>query len=110
MTRGAALRPALLARAWDRDRAKLAGLARLLTSLDPRALLARGYAMVRDADGAIVPSAARARGAGHLRLAFADGEVPVTVADGDAPPPPAPAPKPARKPPAAPGRGQGELF
>ena len=114
VTLGAALRPALLARAWDRDRAKLAGLARLLTSLDPRALLARGYAMVRDADGAIVPSAARARGAGHLRLAFADGEVPVTVAEGDAPPPPAPsaapAPKPARKPPAAPGRGQGELF
>ena len=114
VTRGAALRPALLARAWDRDRAKLAGLARLLTSLDPRALLARGYAMVRDADGAIVPSAVRARGAGHLRLAFADGEVPVTVADGDAPPPSAssaaPAPKPARKPPAAPGRGQGELF
>ena len=114
VTRSAALRPALLARAWDRDRAKLAGLARLLTSLDPRALLARGYAMVRDADGAIVPSAARARGAGHLRLAFADGEVPVTVVEGDAPPPPAPsaapAPKPARKPPAAPGRGQGELF
>ncbi|MBD3747028.1 MAG: exodeoxyribonuclease VII large subunit [Sphingopyxis terrae] len=114
VTRGAALRPALLARAWDRDRAKLAGLARLLTSLDPRALLARGYAMVRDADGAIVPSAARARGAGHLRLAFADGEVPVTVADGGAPPPSAPyaapTPKPARKPPAAPGRGQGELF
>ncbi len=114
VTRGAALRPALLARAWDRDRAKLAGLARLLTSLDPRALLARGYAMVRDADGAIVPSAARARGAGHLRLAFADGEVLVTVADGGAPPPPAssaaPAPKPARKPPTAPGRGQGELF
>ena len=111
-TRGAALRPALLARAWDRDRAKLAGLARLLTSLDPRALLARGYAMVRDAEGAIVPSAARARGAGHLRLAFADGEVPVTVTDGDAPPAPAaaPTPKPARKPPAAPGRGQGELF
>ena len=113
-TRGAALRPALLARAWDRDRAKLAGLARLLTSLDPRALLARGYAMVRDAEGAIVPSAVRARGAGHLRLAFADGEVPVTVADGDVPSPPAPSaaptPKPARKPPAAPGRGQGELF
>jgi exodeoxyribonuclease VII large subunit len=70
--------------------------------------------MVRDAEGAIVPSAVRARGAGHLRLAFADGEVPVTVADGDVPSPPAPSaaptPKPARKPPAAPGRGQGELF
>jgi len=108
-SRSAALRPALLARAWDRDRARLSGLARLLASLDPRALLSRGYAMVRDAGGTIVTTAAGARAAGHLRLQFADGEVPVqTVADGTPPPP---APKPARKPPpAAPGRGQGELF
>ena len=108
-SRSAALRPALLARAWDRDRAWLSGLARLLASLDPRALLSRGYAMVRDAGGTIVTTAAGARAAGHLRLQFADGEVPVqAAADGT---PPTPAPKPARKPPlAAPGRGQGELF
>jgi len=106
-TRGAALRPALLARRWDRDRARLEGLGRLLGSLDPRALLSRGYAMVRDADGAIVTSAGKARAAEHLRLHFADGEVPVAVADGDAPP----GARPARKaPPAAPKRGQGELF
>ena len=112
-SRSAALRPALLARAWGRDRARLEGLARLLASLDPRALLSRGYAMVRDAGGAIVTHAATARGAGHLRLQFADGEVPVAVADGRAPPsgpaPPAAA-KPARRPPPPPGRGQGELF
>lgn len=113
-TRGAALRPALLARRWDRDRALLEGLGRLLGSLDPRALLSRGYAMVRDSGGAIVTTAGKARGAGHLRLQFADGEVPVQISDGDLPPPPpsAPdAPRPARKPPpASPGRGQGELF
>lgn len=103
--RSAALRPALLARRWDRDHARLEGLARLLASLDPRALLARGYAMVRDGGGAIVTTAARARAAGSLRLAFADGEVPVTVADGDPPP------RPARKAPStAPAKGQGELF
>ena len=110
-TRAGALRPALLTRAWDRERAKLEGLGRLLTSLDPRALLSRGYAMVRDSEGAIVTTATKARDAGHLRLIFADGEVPVAAADGDAPPP---TPKPVRKPSAAPGassgRGQGELF
>ncbi|MBR2174693.1 exodeoxyribonuclease VII large subunit [Sphingopyxis sp.] len=108
-TRGAALRPALLARRWDRDRALIEGLGRLLDSLDPRALLSRGYAMVRDGGGAIVTTAAKARAAGHLQLQFADGEVPVAVG-GDGAPPPA-TPKPARKaPPAAPKRGQGELF
>ena len=109
-TRGAALRPSLLARRWDRDRARLEGLGRLLDSLDPRALLSRGYAMVRDARGAIVTTAARAQDAGHLRLQFADGEVPVAIAGSD--PPLAPdAPRPARKPSAPPPkRGQGELF
>jgi len=110
-TRGAAMRPALLARRWDRDRALLEGLGRLLDSLDPRALLSRGYAMVRDAGGAIVTTAAKARGAGHLQLQFADGEVPVAVGAGDGAPPPTPTPKPVRKPsPAEPKRGQGELF
>lgn len=108
-TRVGALRPALLVRRWDRDRARLEGLGRLLASLDPRALLSRGYAMVRDGEGAIVTTAAKARGAGRLQLLFADGEVPVEVADGGAPSPTSP--KPQRKPPtAAPGRGQGELF
>ncbi|MDO9369253.1 MAG: exodeoxyribonuclease VII large subunit [Sphingopyxis sp.] len=109
-TRGAALRPALLARRWDRDRALVEGLGRLLDSLDPRALLSRGYAMVRDAGGAIVSTAAKARDAGHLRLQFADGDVAVHAA-GDDMTPPTPALKPVRKaPPAEPKRGQGELF
>ncbi|ALH82366.1 exodeoxyribonuclease VII large subunit [Sphingopyxis macrogoltabida] len=116
-TRGAALRPGLLARRWDRDRALLEGLGRLLVSLDPRALLSRGYAMVRDAGGAIVTTAGAAREAGALRLQFADGDVPVAVSGGD-PTPPSPAPvsspappKSARKPADLwPERGQGELF
>ena len=108
-TRGGSLRPSLLARRWDRDRARLEGLGRLLDSLDPRALLSRGYAMVRDAGGVIVTTAARAHDAGHLRLQFADGEVPVAIAGSDVPPPAPSTPPPARKPP-PPKRGQGELF
>lgn len=112
-SRSAALRPALLARAWDRDRARLQGLARLLASLDPRALLSRGYAMVRDASGTIVTHAAAARAAAHLRLQFADGEVPVAVSDRDASPSgasAAPASRAPRRTAPPPGRGQGELF
>jgi len=112
-SRAAALRPALLARAWDRDRARLQGLARLLASLDPRALLSRGYAMVRDARGAIVTHAARARAAGNLRLQFADGEVPVAVdarSDPTSGASPAPAPKALRRAAPPPRREQGELF
>ena len=108
-TRGGSLRPSLLARRWERDRARLEGLGRLLDSLDPRALLSRGYAMVRDAGGAIVTTAARAHDAGHLRLQFADGEVPVAIVGSDVPPPAPSTPPPARKPP-PPKRGQGELF
>ncbi|MCW5646285.1 MAG: exodeoxyribonuclease VII large subunit [Sphingopyxis sp.] len=110
-TRGAALRPSLLARRWDRDRARLAGLGRLLDSLDPRALLSRGYAMVRDTGGAIVTTAARAQAAGTMRLQFADGEVRVAVGDSDAPPPaPASASRSARRPLQPREKGQGELF
>lgn len=110
-TRGAALRPSLLARRWDRDLARLAGLGRLLDSLDPRALLSRGYAMVRDTGGAIVTTAARAQVAGTMRLQFADGEVRVAVGDSDAPPPAPPAAlRSARRPPQPREKGQGELF
>lgn len=78
--RSGALRPALLQRRIDGARERLSGLVRLLESLDPRALLARGYAMVRGDDGALVTSAAAARRAAALRLIFADGEVGVTPA------------------------------
>jgi exodeoxyribonuclease VII large subunit len=101
--RARSLRPALLLRRIGNDGERLAGLVRLLISLDPRALLARGYAMVRDASGALVTSAAAAREAERMRLQFADGEVDV-VQPGEVPPQPRPAPK------ATPKRNQGELF
>ncbi|MCC2601517.1 exodeoxyribonuclease VII large subunit [Sphingopyxis yananensis] len=76
--RAAALRPMILTRHWDQQKARLAGLQRLLDSLDPRALLSRGYAMVRDSQGHVVSSAAAAVAAGHLQLQFADGDVRVS--------------------------------
>lgn len=104
-TRGAALRPDLLTRRWASDRARLAGLERLLNSLDPRALLSRGYAMVRDVGGAIIPSAARARAAGSMQLIFADGEVGVATSETSAATPP-----PRKRTPGVAPRNQGELF
>ena len=82
----------------------------MLDSLDPRALLSRGYAMVRDSGGAIVTTAAKARAARHLQLQFADGEVPVAVGDGDSAPSPPTSKPPRKSSPAEPKRGQGELF
>ena len=113
---GAALRPALVTHRLDHARARLDGLWRVAGSLDPRRLLSLGYAMVRAGDGRVLTSAAAARAAGAMTLAFADGAVPVQVRDGDAPPPPppplTPAPSPPRRPrpPGAPPAGQGDLF
>ena len=57
--------------------ARLEGLAGRLQAGDPRAVLARGYAMVTDAAGRPVTSAASIGPAARLRLEFADGSVEV---------------------------------
>lgn len=103
----AALRPAIVIQRMEGARERVEALWRLAASLDPRRMLERGYAMVTSHSGTVVTSAASARAAGRLRLAFADGEVPVAV-DGV---PPAPAPAPRRSPasPAGPS-GQASLF
>ncbi|MDX2209250.1 MAG: exodeoxyribonuclease VII large subunit [Sphingopyxis sp.] len=93
------LRPALLRRRIEGERGALGGLVRLLISLDPRALLARGYAMVRSEDDALVTTAAAARRLAAMQLVFVDGTVRVSTV-GSA--------NPARRaPPAAP---QADLF
>jgi exodeoxyribonuclease VII large subunit len=111
----AALRPALITQRLSSAQERLDSLWRLATSLDPRRLLARGYAMVSDVSGRVLINADSARAARTLILGFADGDVPVVVSDGggvsvDASPapPPAPARKPRPAPPAAPG--QASLF
>jgi len=76
------------------------GLGRVLESISYRSALARGFALVRGADGAIRRRAAEISGAETLRLTFADGDA-GAVATGN------PAqPKSKRKP----QGGQGSLF
>ena len=57
--------------------ARLEGLGGRLEAANPRAVLARGYALVTDPAGHPVTSAAGVRPAARLRLEFADGTVDV---------------------------------
>ncbi len=65
--------------AWQRlaqSRAeKLNALVSLLESVNYRRVLERGFAMVRDASGELVTSAARAKAQKQLSIVFKDGEV-----------------------------------
>jgi exodeoxyribonuclease VII large subunit len=79
-------------------RARLGGLARTLASLDPAQVLARGFAIVRDETGVILPRAEPARAARALEIEFADGRL---RARPDRPP---------RKPGKDPGPAQGSLL
>jgi exodeoxyribonuclease VII large subunit len=62
--------------------ARLEGLSGRLQAADPRAVLARGYALVTDPAGRPVTSAAAVRPAARLRLEFADGAVEVQRVSG----------------------------
>jgi exodeoxyribonuclease VII large subunit len=75
-----ALRPAMLEARLEAARDRLARTGRLLESLNPDALLRRGYVRVsaRPSD-AVVASAGAARAAGALTLHFADGAVDARV-------------------------------
>jgi exodeoxyribonuclease VII large subunit len=81
---GAGLRPALLSGRRERAAVQLGAAARLLGSLGPEQVLARGYAYVTSG-GHVVPSAAAARGRPALTLRFADGSVEVTTGSVAAP-------------------------
>ncbi len=65
-------------------RARLDGLARQLEALSYNAILARGFALVRDAAGEPLTRAADIAPGARLAIAFADGQVAAT-AEGDAP-------------------------
>jgi len=81
---------------------------RLLTAVSYRGVLARGFALVRAADGKPLRSAAAVAPGLQLNIEFADGRVCAT-ADGPAAAGPAPTSAPA-KPPRRGGEGQGNLF
>ncbi len=75
------LSPAPLLGALREARARLDGAAARLDSVSHAAVLARGYALVFDAAGHPVTSAARVRPGARLLLRFGDGEAAAT-ADG----------------------------
>ena len=60
-------------------RARLEGTAARLESVSPLAVLQRGYALVSDAAGHPLTSAAEVAPGARLRLRFADGEVGATA-------------------------------
>ncbi len=98
------LGPAVRRRQAD-ARAGLDATARLLETLGHRATLARGFALVRGADGSLKRAAAGIAAGEPLTLQFADGEARAR-ADGDAAPTP-----PARRSRKRDGEGgQGALF
>lgn len=92
----------------------VAGRGRLLETLSYRAVLGRGFVLVRDTQGQPVPRRAGLTAGQALRLQFADDNLDVQVtgaAPGQAPPPPGPAAKPApTKRPTAPQTRQPGLF
>ncbi len=102
---GAGLRPMLLRNRAERDAARLAQASRLLDSLNPLAILGRGYAVVEQRTGGLVTSAQEARVAQGLTLRFADDRVNVIVEDAGVMKP-ARGPKPSRDA----SKDQGKLF
>jgi exodeoxyribonuclease VII large subunit len=73
----ARLSPALLRHRVERGADRLAAAARLMASLDPDAVLQRGYARVMAADGRTLCDAAAARREPALTVKFRDGSVEV---------------------------------
>ena len=75
--RAARLQPRLLANMSQRAAARVDQAGRLLASLGPDQVLARGYALVRTRDGMLVGNAALAARQNRLTIRFADGETDV---------------------------------
>lgn len=63
----------------DLYRTHLAGLSLQLQSLDPRAILQRGYSIVTQPDGSLVSSVKQVQGGDNLRVQVSDGDFPVQV-------------------------------
>ena len=72
-----ALRPWLIEARLAQVSARLEQAGRMLASLGPEQVLARGYALVIDAQGHVVASAGTAAANPRLTIRFADGETPV---------------------------------
>jgi exodeoxyribonuclease VII large subunit len=98
-----------LARRMEERRASVQGVWKMAASLNPRAVLGRGYALVRDAGGHLIREAAAAQPGMALAIEVETGSFAAVVAGDGA----AAVPKPASKPVARRGdapSGQGDLF
>ena len=91
----------------DRRRDRLDSLWALIRSLGPEAVLARGYALIRDEAGTLVRSVAQAQPGQALAVQLSDGRFDAVVS-GAGGTPPKPQPRAARKEP--PKSTQGDLF
>jgi exonuclease VII large subunit len=80
----AAFSPAPLHALLRERRARLDGVARQLEALSYNAILARGFALVRDAEGGPLTRAADVAPGTRLSISFADGQVAATADDGGA--------------------------
>lgn len=80
--------------ALERRRAGLAAIEQLFGSLNHRSVLARGYVVVTDSDGAPLGTVAGAVAGARLIIEFVDGKAGVTVDGTPAPPRSASKPKP----------------
>ncbi|MDP4025903.1 exodeoxyribonuclease VII large subunit [Methylobacterium sp. NEAU 140] len=102
------------ARTIERRRDRLGALAGLLGSLSYRAVLERGFALVRDEAGRPLRRAAEAGAAARLSLQFIDGTVSAVPEGAPEPPPDRPArrapPRPSPKPAHGRTARQGSLF
>jgi exodeoxyribonuclease VII large subunit len=56
------------------QRTQISGLAQRLAALNPRSVIARGYAVVSQPDGTIVRSVAQAHPGDHLNIHVSDGK------------------------------------
>ncbi len=93
----------------DQRKDRLARLGRLQDSLSHKAVLARGFALVRDENDALVRSVAQAPPGAALEIEFADGRVAAHAEEGESRPPSA-TPTPKRRTKKTPGGDQGSLF
>lgn len=82
---------------------RLAAAGRLLDGLDHRAVLARGFAILRDAAGAVIARAADLRPGAAVEIELQDGRASAVVGGGGG------AAAPARRD-RGPAGGQGSLF
>lgn len=87
--------PALATNRLARDAERLSSLARLHTSLNPKAPLQRGFVLVKDSSGTLVRTKRDAGKEAALAVEFADGILNVTPVGAGTPPPKKA--KPARK-------------